>query len=223
MEVKNIGEIIISFAELQHNKYWKYYYDLSLMLTNDDDKNMVIQYHKYGSEYHNKQIYNEPRFWSFNTAYIETSMITKETIIKNNGDICYYKINPYDLVNMKYSSKEEYDIFNMKYITTIPGIKNNIFDKISIIYNNIAIDYHLSSIEKEIKELSVIFEDKKNIINLLAFYDKEGMNYDILMIIYNKLVSSEGNLKYLPYIDIVNTCIHQNRLDHMIQIMAVTN
>jgi hypothetical protein len=37
IEVRNAGEIVISFAELQKNKYWKYYYDLSLLLSNDKD------------------------------------------------------------------------------------------------------------------------------------------------------------------------------------------
>jgi len=38
IEVRNAGEIVISFAELQKNKYWKYYYDLSRMLANDEHK-----------------------------------------------------------------------------------------------------------------------------------------------------------------------------------------
>jgi hypothetical protein len=31
MEVKDVGEIVISFVELQNNKYWKYYYELSII------------------------------------------------------------------------------------------------------------------------------------------------------------------------------------------------
>ena len=61
MDVKGVGELVISFAELQQNKYWKYYYDLSLLLTND--KNMVVQDLKYSSEYNDYQLYDESRFY----------------------------------------------------------------------------------------------------------------------------------------------------------------
>jgi len=50
--------------------------------------------------------------------------------------------------------------------------------------------------EKELDEISAVEEDKQNIIKLIAFSDKKGMNGDILMIIYNKIVSSEGIIKY---------------------------
>jgi hypothetical protein len=50
--------------------------------------------------------------------------------------------------------------------------------------------------EKELDELSEIFDDKKNVINLVALNDKTGMNGDVLRIIYNHLVSPKGNKKY---------------------------
>ena len=37
MEVKNVGDIVMSFAELQKNRYLKYYYDLSLILAIDKE------------------------------------------------------------------------------------------------------------------------------------------------------------------------------------------
>ena len=62
MDVKGVGDIIISFAELQKNKYWKYYYDLSLMLTNN--KNLVIEDIEYSSYYVDfHKIYAEKRVW----------------------------------------------------------------------------------------------------------------------------------------------------------------
>jgi hypothetical protein len=222
IEVRDVGEIIISFAELQKNKYLKYYYDLSLMLTNEKYKNKVIQYHKYGSEYHNKQIYNEPRLWSFNTAYIETNMNTNKTTLKDIGDICYYKINPYELMNMEYASQEELEIFNKNYIATLPEITNNVFDKRGILYNNVAIEYQACLMEKELDELSTIFEDKKNVLNLVALNGKEGMNCDLLRVIYDFLVNGEvsGELnknKYKGIIDTIEEC--KNKLELNAQIL----
>ena len=223
MDVKGIGEIVITFAALQQNKYWKHYYDLSLMLTNSKDKNLVIQYHKYGSEYLSEKIYEESRLWSFNTAYIETSMNSKDTHIKNYGNICYYKINPYELVNMEYTSQEDLDIFKINYITKRPEIKNKVFDIMRIIYKNLAIDYNtqiikneIDEMEKELEELSVMFEDKKNIINLVILNNKIGMNDNIQMIIYNYIISQEGYKKYEAII-----LDNSNKLVSIAQIMAV--
>uniref|UniRef100_A0A6C0L9N6 Uncharacterized protein n=1 Tax=viral metagenome TaxID=1070528 RepID=A0A6C0L9N6_9ZZZZ len=217
MEVKGVGDIVISFAELQKNRYWKYYYDLSLMLTNNEDKNMVIQYHKYGSEYLDEQIYQEPRFWSFNTAYIETSMNLKSTSVKNYGNICYYKINPYDLENMEYTSVKNLEIFEGNYMITSPEIKNKGFNKMCVIYNNLVIDYHANIMEKELEDLSTIIQDKKNVITLTTLLDKEDMNGDILMIIYNNLVSTDGDKKYK---DIINKIGNYGRLERNAQILA---
>ena len=55
--------------------------------------------------------------------------------------------------------------------------------------------------EKELDELSAIQEDKINVIKLIAFNDKEGMNSDILRIIYNYLISAKGIAKYTPYFE----------------------
>jgi hypothetical protein len=223
MDVKGIGEIVITFTELQQNKYWKHYYNISLMLTNSKDKNLVIQYHKYGSEYLSEKIYEEPRLWSFNTAYIETSMNSKDTHIKNYGNICYYKINPYDLVNMEYTSQEDLDIFKINYITKRPEIKNKVFDIMCIIYKNLAVDYNtqiikneIDEMEKELEELSVMFEDKKNIINLVILNNRIGMNDDIQMMIYNYIISHEGYTKYEAIM-----LDNSNKLVSIAQIMAI--
>ena len=51
--------------------------------------------------------------------------------------------------------------------------------------------------EKELDELSAFFEDKKHILlNLATLNDKEGMNDNILTIIYNKLINTDKNNKY---------------------------
>lgn len=175
MEVKGIGEIVLTFAELQKNKYWSYYYKLSQLLTKD--KHLVIQDLKYSSDYLDNQIYAEDRYWSIDTAFIEFSLNTrKKNIIDDATEpVCYYNINPFDLEQMEYTTAQELNIFNRIYMTRAE-FKNNVFDKVSEVYNELVIGYQVASIEKELNELSVIFEDKKHIINLATLYDKCGMD-----------------------------------------------
>ena len=75
-------------------------------------------------------------------------------------------------------------------------VKAKIFDEKSSYYYNFVLDYFLIYIEKEIDELSVIFDDKKNIINLAVLNDKEDINSDIIMIIYNNLINDDEKFKY---------------------------
>lgn len=42
--------------------------------------------------------------------------------------------------------------------------------------------------ENELEELLEYFEDKKNVINLATFYDKKGLNYDVLKTIYDNIM-----------------------------------
>lgn len=158
MDVKGVGEIVMSYTDLQKNKYWNYYYNLSLLLTND--KHLVVQDLKYSSNYLDQQIYDEERFWSIDTAFIETSMNTKGTKIINNDSLCYYKINPYDLEKWECSSQEDLNTFNKIYMTRAE-IKNKVFDKKCDIYNNLVIGFRVSYMEKELDEISVILKDKK--------------------------------------------------------------
>jgi hypothetical protein len=97
-------------------------------------------------------------------------------------------------------------------------IRDKIFDEKSIYYYNLVLEYCLSFMEKELDELSVIFEDKKNVINLLALNDKVGMNNDMLMFIYNKLISEDGKKIYAPYIIKSENC--NNRLELVAQILS---
>jgi ribosomal protein S17E len=51
---------------------------------------------------------------------------------------------------------------------------------------NIATEYQVSKMEKELKELSTFFEDNKKVIDLVAtLNDKYSMNKDILTLIIN--------------------------------------
>lgn len=106
--------------------------------------------------------------------------------------LCYYKINPYNIVNMEYSSQEEVNTFQRIYMTR-NEIKNKVFDKICVIYNKLINDYHtitmnkeLDEIDNEIEELSAFFHDKKDVVNLLTtINDKYIMNEDIIRMIMN--------------------------------------
>ena len=143
MEVKGVGEVVIPFEALKKNKYWKHYYDLSILLSNDDTA--VVEELKYGSDYEDIQIYDEPRFWSIDTAFIEYSVETetsKVNKVSRESHVCYYKINPFDLENMDYTTPEELDIFMRNYMKR-SEIINKVFDTKSSIYKKLVIDYAL--------------------------------------------------------------------------------
>jgi hypothetical protein len=155
MEVKDVGEIVISFVELQNNKYWKYYYELSIMLTNN--KNLVIQDLKYSSEYNDCQLYEEERFWSIDTASIENNIHINKLMVINYDDNCYYKINPYELENMEYTSIEGLNNFQMIYMTR-DEFKYNIIENILATYYNLVVNYKASLMEKNVEELADILQ-----------------------------------------------------------------
>ena len=212
MDVHRIGEIVISFAELQKNKFWKYYYDLSLMLAND--KNMVVQDLQYIGDY--LEIYDRPRLWSIDTAFIECSINTKITKVINHCDVCYYKINPYDLETMEYTTQDDLRTFESSYMTRTE-FRNKGFDKTCVIYNNLALDYNINLMENELTELSSIIEDKKNAIYLIKICDKYKIIGDLQTIIYANLQGNVENQKYTPYIAKAGTC---NMLELLAQILS---
>jgi hypothetical protein len=184
IEVRNAGEIVISFTELQKNKYWKYYYDLSLMLAIDKE----IKNEPFNKFYDEAYEYTGNRVWSLDTAYIDYDIDQnyKETYkIIPSGNVCYYKINPADLEGMEYSTQQDIDIFKRTYIYR-NDVRFGYFLHRSEIYKNIAIEYQVSKMEKELEELRAFFEDKKQVVNLLATLNsKYCMNDDIIRIIIN--------------------------------------
>jgi hypothetical protein len=227
MDVKGVGEIVMSFAELQQNKYWKYYYDLSLLLT--ADKNMAIEslHRKYTSwyidtgNYIDAEIYDQERFWSIDTSYIEYEVNTNAKKIRNNSQgICFYNINPYDLVNMECSSQEDLNTFRNIYMMRTE-ITNMAFENKKMIYSEIDIDLTIAYIDEELNIIREFFEDKKNLVNLVAFKEKKEMDGDLLMVIYNNIVSSEGKNKYSKYIeDFCNTeMTYKSSTDAIAQIL----
>ena len=207
MDVKGVGEIVMSFADLRQNKYWKYYYDLSLLLT--ADKSMTIQslHRKYTSwyidtgNYIDGEIYDQERFWSIDTSYIEYEVNTNAKKIRNNDQgICYYNINPFDLMNMECSSQEDLNTFRNIYMARAE-ITDMTFENKKMIYSEIEIELAIAYIDEELNKLREFFEDKKNLINLVAFKEKKEIDCDLLMVIYNNIVSSEGKNKYSKYIE----------------------
>ena len=200
MEVKNVGDIVMSFAELQKNRYWKYYYDLSLMLAIDKEiKNEAFnnfydeayEYDKYDDEYE----YSANRVWSLDTAYIDLDIdqnFRHTYKIIPSGNVCYYRINPADMEKLECASPQDIDIFEQTYMRR-NELRFGYFRNRNGIYKNLALEYQVSKMEKELDELSTFFDDKKHILlNLAILNDKEGMNDNILTIIYNKLTNAEG-------------------------------
>ena len=229
MEVKGVGEIVIPFAELQRNKYLNYYYNLSLKLTHE--KNMVFQHLRYSGDYHLRYEHNdnmvypdEERWWGISTAFIETSMNTRGAKIVDNEAICYYKINPYDLENWDCSSQEDVDTFLRIYMTRAE-IQNNVFDRLCVIYNRLVGAYQeswmtkeLDKIEKELGELSAIFEDKKNVIALSILSDSNAIeNGDVLAILYNIIVSPDGHDKYKSIVSKLEKCGHLESVSQILE------
>jgi hypothetical protein len=106
MDVKGCGNIVMSFAELRKNRYWNAYYEISLLLTKDP--HTVIQDIEYRSKYIGDDIYEEPRTFALNTAFIETNINekTKKIISNDSDDICYLRVSPYELVNMEYDTAD---------------------------------------------------------------------------------------------------------------------
>ena len=158
--------------------------------------------------------------WSLDTAYIyldiDQNAKSNYKIIPS-GNVCYYKINPADLEKMEYASQQEIDIFKQTYMCR-NDVRSGYFLSRSLIYKNLAIEYQVSKMEKELDELSAIFEDKKNVLNLVALKDKQGLNGDILAIISRYLVSANGDNKYER---IISELGNRKLLDSLAMIMAV--
>ena len=91
------------------------------------------------------------------------------------------------------------------------------FSHRSVIYKNIALEYQVNKMEKELEELWAFFEDKKNVINLAVIQEMFEMNSDVLMIFYNTLLTTEGNKKYAENIAEIETC--KNKLERIAKIM----
>ena len=217
IEARKVGDIVITFAELQKHKYLKYYYDLSLLLTND--KHTVTHNTSFNKLYDEIYEYTGNRKWSLDTTYIDLDIdqnYKKTYKIIPSGDVCYYRINPFDVEGMEYSTPQGIDLFKRTYMCR-SDVRLGYFPSRSVIYKNIALEYNVSKMEKELEELSAFFEDKKNVVNLAVIQEMYEMNSDVLMILYNSLLTTEGSKKYAENIAEIEVC--KNKLEKVAKIM----
>jgi len=229
VEVKGVGEIVMSYDTLQKNKYLNYYYNLSHKLTYN--KHMVYQHLRYSCDYHIRYQINddavypdEERWWGMFTVFLETTIDTQVAKIVDNEEICYYKINPYDLENWDCSSSEDTAAFLENYME-IADIQDDEFDRMCPIYNRVVGAYQekwmteeLNDIEKEGKELEAFFEDKKNVIALSMLSNSNAIeNGDVLAILYNIIVSPKGHDKYKSIVSKLEKCGHLESVSQILE------
>jgi len=207
IEVKNVGSIVMSFEELMKNKLLKMYYELSLLLVKD--KNMFVEKidddGKLIWDDEITDIYKGRRYCFVDCAYILNN------VVKTDKQYCYYEMNPFEL---KYSLwndpyTDERKVFNtsseiefFNYILTRRlGHEVVSFEKRAINYTNLIVDYNATLMENELDELSALQDDKINLIKLIEFNDKKGMNRDIFQVIYSYLICSKVSKRYAKYLE----------------------
>jgi hypothetical protein len=223
-----VGDVVISFEELQKNEYLKHYYDLSLMFSKN--KNIIFQKPKYTNV--EPYIYREDRFWGFDSAYIDapykdrTKSLEHTHNVVDNDDSYYYKINPYDLENMEYSSQEVLDDFHKKnkarkmdifwgggFCSTYCIYLKVAFDyyihRKETEYDNLIADYYIQIIEKDVRNL--FLENKEDVVNLTTLIEKKGLNVDMLKKLHSYIDSaSKQDSKIIDTIEDCKRKIEQN-------------
>jgi len=146
IEVDGFREIVLTIAELQQDRYLRLHYELAQMLTND--KHLVVEDLVYssGSDAED-QIYKEPRRWSPNTAFIEKDIHNDTITVVGYSENAYYKINPYLLENMDYSTQEDLHNFRAAYMTTYED------ENMIGIYYNLALEYQANLLQNKFDEI----------------------------------------------------------------------
>jgi hypothetical protein len=234
VDVFMVGDAVISFDELQKNDYLKHYYDIALILSKN--KNIVFQKPRYTNV--EPYIYREDRLWGFDSAYIDSpyndiimrSLKHTHNVV-DNDDCYYYKINPYDLENMEYSSQEVLDDFHKKNKTRKMDTGFNYtaciylqlaFDyylhRKETEYDNLIADYYIQIIEKDVRK--VFFEDKENVINLTTLIEKKGIKGDILKKLLNYINNAKKRYSKIinsGIIDTIEDC--KSKLEKNIQML----
>ena len=206
IDVKNVGSIVMPFEELLKNQKLKMYYDLSLLFVKDKNK-IVEKISEDGSSIWDTEItgiYKGQRNWYVDCAYILNDEV------KTDKQYCYYEINPYVLTDPNYlwlddtgnrkwvHTASEIEFFNYNLQNSIGYVLSVVYKKRVINYTNLAIAYNATLMEKELDEITVIEEDKRNLINLIAFYEKKDMNCDLFQIIYGNLIHTPN--AFAPYL-----------------------
>ena len=208
IDVKNVGSIVMPFEEMLKNHKLKMYYDLSLLFVKDKNK-IVEKLSEDGSQIWDAEItdiYKGLRNWYVDCAYILNDEV------KTDKQYCYYEMSPFELSD-PYSlwidditgdrkwvhTASEIEFFNYNFQTNVGHVLAGVYKKRVINYTNIAIAYNVSLMEKELDEISAIEEDKRNLINLIAFYEKKDMNGDLFDVIYNNLIRAPDT--FAPYLE----------------------
>jgi len=207
IDVKNVGSIVMPFEEMLKNQKLKMYYDLSLLFVKDKHK-IVEKLNEDGSQIWDAEItdiYKGRRNWYVDCAYILNDEV------KTDKQYCYYEMSPFELSdphslwidettgNRKYvHTVSEIEFFNYNLQNNIGYVLSVVYKKRVIKYTNLAIAYNASWMEKELDEISAIEEDKRNLINLFAFYEKKDMNGDLFQIICDNLISTPET--FAPYL-----------------------
>ena len=194
IDIKNVGDIIITFTELMKHPYLRMYYELSLLLI--DNKHKVIESKSMESCY----IYPKDSNWFIDGVQYVEDFTTKVKKIEI-GKYCYYfNINPNDLKNMKVSNDTDIAGFNEVLYIRYGYEHGIIYKELFVDYTNLMIEYNIKLIEEDIEKISASHEDDKNFFNLLEL-NKKGMNADIFHILYNSVISEKGQkkFKYNPY------------------------
>ena len=197
IDVKNVGSIVMPFEEMLKNQKLKMYYDLSLLFVKDKNK-IVEKFSEDGNPIWDAEItdiYKGRRNWYVDCAYILNDEV------KTDKQYCYYEIDPYLLIDPNFlwldditgdrkwvHTASEIEFFNYNLQFNIGSVLSVVYKKRVITYTNLAIAYNASLMEKELDEISAIEEDKRNLIKLIAFYEKKDMNGDLFQVIYNNLI-----------------------------------
>jgi len=194
IDIKNVGDIIITFTELMKHPYLRMYYELSLLLT--DNKHKVIE----SKSIENRYIYQEYSKWFIEGVHYVEDFTTKVRNVEIGKYYYYFNINPNDLINMKVSNNTAiakfHEILNIRYGCEQRMIYKGLF----VDYTNLMIEYNIKLIEQDIEKISASHEDDKNFFNLLEL-NKKGMNADVFNMLYNTVISDKGRkkLNYNPY------------------------
>jgi hypothetical protein len=194
IDIKNVGDIIITFTELMKHPYLRMYYELSLLLI--DNKHKVIESKSMESCY----IYPKDSNWFIDGVQYVEDFTTKVKKIEI-GKYCYYfNINPNDLKNMKVSNDTDIAGFNEVLYIRYGYEHGIIYKELFVDYTNLMIEYNIKLIEEDIEKISASHEDDKNFFNLLEL-NKKGMNADVFNMLYNTVISDKGRkkLNYNPY------------------------
>ena len=201
IDIKGVGSIIIPFEELLKHKYLNKYYELSLILTTN--KHKVVEKrsadYNYTGQY-NKTIYKEERDWFIDTAYFIEDFSTKTKKVGTGKYYCFYAINPNDLRNMKVSYAADINIFYRTLYNRYGYEQGRIFKGLFEDYTNYMLEYNIKLIGDEVDQISVDQEDDKNMNNLLTLNNKEGMNTDVFLILYNSIISTNGQNKFAKFV-----------------------